>query len=622
MKKFFILVLLCFFMIFNVNASSLSNNVVLYEEELEDFEGISLANDEGYVVVGSKSNKAIFIKYNNGNEIVWQKSFGGSGVEYLYDVEITANGYVAVGYCSSTDMSSVTNNGNKDAYIIKIDFNGNLLWMKNYGGSSDDVFYDIEVLKDGSYIAVGYSLSKDLIGVTTSSQEDGLIVKYDSNGNLKYVNVLAGDSSDIYRGLSATSDGGYVVVGSTLSSDIGFTQGNVGDGILFKYSSDGNIVWKQKAGLSSEAIYGSIYGISFAKDKTLGLYDVIEISDGSFITVGKLEGNQAEFTPGTYAANQAMLYPAILKYDKNGIYKWGDSLDDSGGALYDVVESSNGSFWAVGNNNYDVNPYIVNYSSTGSLISEISAQGNSYTAVNTNVEMLYDNFFVSTGKFSGASVDFSYDNYSFETTRDTSYNGKFDSYVYTLDQVYEMTDSSTSTNGSVGLTRKNGKGLITINTVSGYKVDTLKIVDKNNNEVEYVDNEDGTYTFILNSDVNVTATYREVIIEKDDTLDDTSFYEVSKTDSGKGKIVVNLESGYQVASIYVLDSYGNEIPVDRGSDGYYFDLIDDAVVTVTYEKIPGNPKTGDFNYLVLIPAIMFCLMCYYFIKKNEAYYEL
>lgn len=624
MKKVYLVLLLFIMFIIKINASDKLTNLHIHGEDLEIFEGI-VSTDDGYLVAGSQNNDFILVKYNFNNEIVWTKTYGGSGIDYLYDVEQTTDGYIATGYSDSSDISNITNKGNKDAIVIKFDKSGNLKWIKNYGGASDDVLYDIEVLKDGSYISVGYTSSKNLTGIESSSYEDGLIVKYDKDGNLKYVKLLAGDYTDIYRGVTATKDGGYLAVGSSLSADIGFTPNVIGDGILFKYDKEGNVIWKQKTEINTEPIFGTNFGISFDKNPDLGFYDVIETSDGNYIVVGTLQETQATFTPGSFSGNVARVFPSILKYDSNGIYKWGKTLTNSG-TFYDVVEGNDGSYWAVGNYN-DTSARIVKYDKNGNSVISFGGGASSDVLKLKNAEMVYDNYIASVGKYSGTSMTFTIGGIaepSDKTFRkDESTKGQYDSFVYTVEETYDMNDVSTDENGDLEFSLNKGKGIIKPNPKPGYKVEQIEIKDIDGNEIPYIDNKDNTYTITLTENVNVSATYREVEIQKDENLEDTSFYEINKTEDGRGKITINLTDGYQIETISIKDSNGNEIEYERKEDGYYFDLTDDVIVSITKEVIPNNPKTGQSNYIiVLLPSIAMCFLTYYFIKKNENYYNL
>lgn len=475
----------------------------------EHYEGISTADNEGYVLVGSYNSDVLIKKLNFNKELIWSKSYSGTGEDYLYDVEMTSDGYIIVGYTSSTDISSLVNKGKKDAYILKLDFNGELVWMKSFGGSEDDIFYDVEVLNDGTYVAVGSSLSKDLDDMTFGTVEDGLIVRYDANGNVLYVEVLPGNGIDIYRGASSTKDGGYIVVGTSFSSDIGFTANSMGDGIIYKYNSSNQLIWKQKVGVSTPAILGDgIYGAVWQTDATIGVYDVIEVSDG-YVLVGRMQEQQATYEKGTYGGNMVMLFASIMKYDFDGTYIWGKCINDSGGTFYDVVEGNDNTYWVVGNINYDIDPVTINYSSTGEILKQYNIRGSSYSAQNTSVEMIYNNYFVVAGKYSGSSITYSEGETGSSLMKSDTFNGKYDSYIFDIDYVYNIENVTEDTNGNVEVERVNGLGLARVSANTGYKVYNVKVFDADNNELTVVDNGDGTYSFPLSKDVRVEVTFME-----------------------------------------------------------------------------------------------------------------
>lgn len=509
MKKilFFIFLLVSPFL---VNAVEINTSLKGLDANFDEhYEGISVADNEGYVLVGSYNSDVLIKKLNFDKELIWSKSYNGTGEDYLYDVEMTNDGYIIVGYTSSTDIPGLVNKGNKDAYILKLDFKGELLWMKSFGGSEDDIFYDVEVLNDGSYVAVGSSLSKDLENMSFGSAEDALIVRYDMNGNVLFSNVLPGDALDVFRGASSTKDGGYIVVGTTMSKNLGFTANSMGDGIIYKYNSSNQLMWIQQVGVPSEAILGDgIYGAVWQTDATIGVYDVIEVSDG-YVLVGRMQEQQATYGKGIYGGNMPMLFASIMKYDFDGTYIWGKCINDSGGTFYDVVEGSDNTYWVVGNIEYDADPVTINYSSDGEILKQYNISGSSYNAQNTSVEMIYNNYIVVTGKYSGSSITY-FDGLSGSSlNKGTTFNGKYDSYIFDIDYVYNIDNVTEDPNGNVEVERVNGFGLARVNANTGFKVYTVKVLDADNNELTVVDNGDGTYSFPLSKDVRVEVTFME-----------------------------------------------------------------------------------------------------------------
>ena len=521
MKKV-LLFIIFLFIPFLVNAVEIKSSFIPEEIKIDEYyEGISKGDDEGYVIVGSLANDTLIKKYNYNNELIWSKSYSGSGIDYLYDVEMISDGYIIVGYTESSDIDGVSNSGKKDAYIIKIDFKGELIWKKTFGGILDEIFYDIEVLNDGSYVAVGYSSSKDFENVDLGEIEDGLIVRYDTNGNVINTDFLTGNDFDVFRGISATKDGGYIIVGTTLSTDLEFTAGRMGDGIIYKYNSSNQLEWLQQVGVSTAPILGDgIYGAVWSKNSTIGVYDVIEVEDG-YVLVGRMQEQQSSYSEGIYGANVAMLFASILKYDLNGTYLWGRCINDSLGGFYDIEETNDNSYLVVGNTGNDYNPIVVNYSSSGEIIRRYDFKGESEFAQNTSLEMVYNNYFAIGGKYSGNSVSYSDEDKDATVMKSDDLNGRFDSYIFEIDYVYNIENVTEDTNGSVEVERVNGLGLARVNANNGYKVNTIKVLDANNNELSVLDNGDGTYSFPLSEDVRVEVTFMEDIVNP--KTFDTSF---------------------------------------------------------------------------------------------------
>ncbi|HLU50594.1 MAG TPA: hypothetical protein VKZ42_00400, partial [Flavobacteriaceae bacterium] len=91
-------------------------------------------------------------------EIEWVKNYGGSSEDDVSSMVEVAGGYVMTGYTSSTD-GDITDKSTTDAdyWVFKTDTNGNLLWSKTYGGSVDDRASKIISTADGGFAVLGYS---------------------------------------------------------------------------------------------------------------------------------------------------------------------------------------------------------------------------------------------------------------------------------------------------------------------------------------------------------------------------------------------------------------------------------------------------------------------------------
>lgn len=186
-----------------------------YDDQFRE-EGYSIVQtsgeEKGYAILGHKidSNMDIWLlKIDETGNVLWDKTFGGDGKDQPYSMKRTNDGgFVIAGYTDSMGE------GGGDAYAIKTDAEGNKLWERTYGGNGIDVAYDIEPTSDGGYIMAGNTESFD------DYRGDIYIVKTDSNGNEEWHKTIGDKKEDSAYSVKQTSDGGYIVAGTTeISND-------------------------------------------------------------------------------------------------------------------------------------------------------------------------------------------------------------------------------------------------------------------------------------------------------------------------------------------------------------------------------------------------------------------
>lgn len=178
---------------------------------------IQHAADGGFIIAGWTFShgpgflgNAWLVKIDSlGNE-QWNKAFGGTDADRAYSVQQTAEGgYILTGYTGSFGA------GLYDMLLIKTDSLGNQQWMKTFGGSGRDYGNSVQQTLDGGYIVTGYTLSFGAGG------DDVYLVKTDPDGNLQWFKTYGGSSSDVGYWVIETPDGGYAIVGHTLSFGAG-----------------------------------------------------------------------------------------------------------------------------------------------------------------------------------------------------------------------------------------------------------------------------------------------------------------------------------------------------------------------------------------------------------------
>jgi hypothetical protein len=112
--------------------------------------------------------------------------------------------------------------GYSDAFLIKTDANGNIIWAKTYGGTYGDYACSVQQTSDGEYIVAGYG--------------DIFLIKIDANGNIIWAKTYGGTYGDYAYSVQQTSDGGYIVAGETYSFGAGYS-----DAFLIKTDANGDI---------------------------------------------------------------------------------------------------------------------------------------------------------------------------------------------------------------------------------------------------------------------------------------------------------------------------------------------------------------------------------------------
>lgn len=263
---------------------------------LEDYPGagaIQITQDGGLIILGTTKSSNGDFPSNKGNEDfalikldgsgnkLWSRNYGGSEVDEGYYVQQTQDGgLILVGTTRSKNGDFKTNRGLNDIGVIKTDANGVVIWSKTYGGSKDDQGFSIQQTTDGGYIIAGWSNSNNGDYTQINGDYDYSIIKIDANGNKLWSKNLGGSRPDGAYAIKQTSDGGYIIVGSTESNNGDFTQNYGGSDIgVIKIDSVGMVEWSGNYG-GTLTDYGT--GIQLTPDAGYLLVGYGWSSDGDF----------------------------------------------------------------------------------------------------------------------------------------------------------------------------------------------------------------------------------------------------------------------------------------------------------------------------------------------------
>ncbi len=258
-------------------------------------------------------------------EIEWQNTIGGNGYDELYSLQQTTDGGYILGGSSSSDISGdkteLCIGTGSDYWIVKIDSFGNILWQNAIGGYLNDVLVSIQQTSDGGFILGGYSQS-DVSGDKTENclgLESYWIVKTDSVGNIQWQNTIGGNGYDKLCSIQQTTDGGFILGGSSTSDISGDkTENNLGslyDFWIVKTDSLGQILWQNTIGGINNDF----------------LISIKETTDGGFILGGSSNSNISGDKTENCLGDEDYW---IVKTDSLGNIQWQNTI---GGSQRDVM---------------------------------------------------------------------------------------------------------------------------------------------------------------------------------------------------------------------------------------------------------------------------------------------
>lgn len=214
----------------------------------------STGSSDGDVTINHGSNDLWLSKTDSNGNILWQKTYGGSNIDIGTGIIELANGdLILSGYTASLDGDISTQHGNFDAWIIRTNSSGTILWEKTIGGSLVDLCYAMIKSNDGGILIGGgtYSNDGDISGA--HGDQDFWLCKLDANGNIIWEKTLGGSGLDVCYSIGQNNSNEIVACGSTTSSD-GDVYGQHGgtDFWVVKLNQYGTLIWNSCYGGSDQ----------------------------------------------------------------------------------------------------------------------------------------------------------------------------------------------------------------------------------------------------------------------------------------------------------------------------------------------------------------------------------
>jgi hypothetical protein len=338
--------------------------------------------DTGYIIVGFTltlgTRDVYLIKTNASGDTLWTRIYGGAGNDLGYSVQQTADrGFIVTGVTYSFGA------GGADLWLLKTNASGDTLWTRTYGGALDEEGYSVRQTLDSGYVVTGYTKSvgdglyhawlikTDRTGDTTwtrtygwafaaagssvrqtsdqgyviagynypsaATNYDLFLVKTNAQGDTLWTRTYGGTGADYGYSVWQTSDGGYIVAGTTRISPLFDINAQ-----LVRTSSSGDTLWTTKYGGGAEDRGNSVqqtldggYAVAgYTNSFGAGNYDVYLIKTDANGSAGVEE---RQTPPARSVTPGATIIRGVLRMEDRG-QKTGDRAELLNAAGRKVME--------------------------------------------------------------------------------------------------------------------------------------------------------------------------------------------------------------------------------------------------------------------------------------------
>tara|TARA_R110000782_G_scaffold151398_6_gene244076 strand:- start:686 stop:2029 length:1344 start_codon:yes stop_codon:yes gene_type:complete len=132
----------------------------------------------GDILLNHGESDMWMIKLDEEGNLIWEQTYGGSQFDLAQAVvQSKDGGFLITGNSKSDDKDSSLNNGENDIWLVKTNAFGDLVWEKSFGGSGLDFGFDLLENTDGSILIVGESSSTDFGSVSSKGNADLILLK-------------------------------------------------------------------------------------------------------------------------------------------------------------------------------------------------------------------------------------------------------------------------------------------------------------------------------------------------------------------------------------------------------------------------------------------------------------
>jgi hypothetical protein len=279
--------------------------------EVDDKGFIYVAGATGGSLEGS-SNKGYYdgfvMKLSPDKKIVWISQFGSTMSDFVYDIVVDGKGNVYAIGSTLGSINGASHKGDFDIFIVKLDPNGKMLWVKDVGTFYDDEAYVAGLDSSGNLYLTGYT-SGELKHGASQGEEDAVVMKFTPDGNLVWVDQIGSTKRDEGRALVIDDENkALYLLGNTeglLSKDIYGSHGWL-DFYIAKISLTGNALWIKQYASTDESGDYDVEG-----------YYITKAGNGDLLVSGSTDGvlDKSQGEPED-------TIPFLMEIDNNGNVKW------------------------------------------------------------------------------------------------------------------------------------------------------------------------------------------------------------------------------------------------------------------------------------------------------------
>jgi hypothetical protein len=374
----------------------------------------------------------IFVqKSDTSGQLIWAKQMGGTGDNSGNSITTDADGNVYItGIFSGTvdfdpgaETSELSTFGGRDIFIQKLDPNGELIWVKQIGGTSFDYAYSIALDAYANVFITGafkgtadFDPGPGTVNLSSNGNDDIFIQKLDTDGNLIWAKAMGGSQNEGGKAITIDLNGFIYVTGyfyGTLDFDIGtetISLTSLGGAEIFiqKLNTNGDILWVKQLG-------GADYDQG---------YSITTDASGNVYTTGDFE-EIVDFDPGIETYNFECIGSRsafIHKLDSEGNFQWVRQVGsigictasfittDANGYVYSTGLFSETTVFDLGtdslsfNANGSFNTFIQKLNPNGQVLWALQLEGSGLGTANSLVSDVLGNVY-SIGNFTN-SIDF------------------------------------------------------------------------------------------------------------------------------------------------------------------------------------------------------------------------